>query len=121
MAGELVPLVMAPRFSTYSSSAGDAFTTIAMDVTEYEKAIVNFWMNLNMGTSPVVTVTFQESTDQVNWTTCGGSASGTPAGGVETQYIPTISKRWFRLHLSVTGTNVVFTCWAVGFLEERQS
>ncbi|MEJ2202960.1 MAG: hypothetical protein P8170_02490 [Gemmatimonadota bacterium] len=39
MAGELVPLVLIPRYTSY---VGDGtFTTIAMDVTEYESAIVN--------------------------------------------------------------------------------
>ena len=39
MAGELVPLVLLPRYTTYAGA--DTFTSIGMDVTPYSKAIVN--------------------------------------------------------------------------------
>jgi hypothetical protein len=38
MAGELVPLVLVPRYTSYLGAF--AFTTIGMEVTDYEKALV---------------------------------------------------------------------------------
>ena len=120
MAGELVPLVLIPRYSTLSG-AGD-FTTVAMDVTQYERAIVNVWRGELVGTSPTFGVTFEESTDQTTWSTCSGSPSGgDPGQDTEQQWQPTLQKRWFRIKVAMGGTGPVGTCWAVGFLEERQS
>ena len=119
MAGELVPLVLLPRFSTY---AGDGtFTTIAMDVTEFQKAIVNVWRGKLLGTSTNFQIKFEESTDQDSWTTCTNGAGGDPGADTEAQYTPELNKRWFRAVITTTGTDPVVTCWGVGFLELRQT
>ena len=73
MAGELVPLVLLPRYTTYGGDS--TFTTIAMDVTDYETAIVNVWRGKLIGTAPGIGFTFQESTDQVTWSTCTGTSA----------------------------------------------
>ncbi len=126
MAGELVPLVLLPRYTTYAGKVGsDFFTTIAMDVTQYESAIVNVWRGKIVGTagSPAIIVKFEESTDQVSWTECDGSPDGTtityPAENVEIQYTLTLKKRWFRIKVQLGDATNVVSCWAVGFLEER--
>ena len=134
MAGELVPLVLLPRYTTYAgkvgSGSGDFFTTIAMDVTQYQSAIVNFWRGNILGTAPppspptpAIIVKFKESTDQVTWTECTGSPDGTtivyPAPNVEIQYTLTLKKRWFRIEVQLYNADNVVSCWAVGFLEER--
>lgn len=129
MAGELVPLVLLPRYTTYAgkvgSGDGDFFTTIAMDVTQYESAIVNFWRGNIIGTagSPVFIVKFEESTDQVSWTECAGSPDGAtityPVANVEIQYTLALKKRWFRIKVRLGDDDNIVTCWAVGFLEER--
>ena len=107
MAGELVPLVLLPRYTTYAGA--DTFTSIGMDVTPYSKAIVNVWRGNLIGTSGTVGVTLQESTDQTNWTTCTGTSPDfDPGADTEDQY-------------EATGTNVAVTCWAIGFLEMRES
>lgn len=119
MAGELVPLVMIPRFSTYCGN--DVFSTIAMDVTEYQAAILNVWRNTGVSTT-TLTLQFQESTDGVVWSNCTTvpAAPHTPAAGTETQYEVTLKKRWFRMTAQPNSASSVVTCWAVGFLEQRE-
>jgi hypothetical protein len=119
MAGELVPLVMLPRYSSYIG-AGD-FYTIGMEVSDYTSAIVNTWRGAMLGSSPTFGITFQESTDQVNWTTCGGTtAASDPGASTEAQYTATLTKRWFRVKVTLGGTNPAVSCWAIGFLEMRE-
>jgi hypothetical protein len=119
MAGNLVPLVLIPRYTTYAGAS--VFTTIAMDVTEYEKALVNAWRGKLIGTAPTFDITFEESTDQQQWTTCTNGTGGDPGEETEDQYTPELKKRWFRAKVTLTGTNPVAACWAIGFLELRQS
>jgi hypothetical protein len=127
MAGELVPLVMLPRYTTYAGLiSGEYFTTMAIDVTQYQNAIVNVWRGLIVGTagSPPIITKFEESTDQVSWTECAGSPDGSiivyPAQNVEKQYTLTLTKRWFRMKVQLGHATNIVSCWAVGFLERRQ-
>jgi hypothetical protein len=109
-----------PRYSAYSG-AGD-FTTIGMEVTDYEQAIVNVWRGPLIGTTPTFGVTLEESTDQQTWTTCAGTMGGSdPGSGFEAQLTATLKKRWFRIKVTLGGTNPVATCWALGFLMLRES
>lgn len=121
MAGQLTPLVLLPRYTT--SAGASTFLTLAMDVTEYSSAIVNVWRGTLVGGTPTITFTFQESSDQLNWTTCAGTNVNAydPTQGQEGQSTATITKRWFRVSVAVGGTGPVATCWAVGFLEQRES
>lgn len=125
MAGELVPLVLLPRYTTYAGKPGSgtpAFATIAMDVTEYSSAIVNLWRGALVGTAAALKFNLQESTDQLNWTTCQGTtADFAPSENVETQYTAILNKRWFRITLELPNADNVLSCWAVGFLEQRVS
>ena len=124
MAGELTPLVLLPRYTTYAGKATDQFfTTIGMDVTQYESAIINMWRGKFVGTDTPddLFVRFEESTDQDSWTTCTGSPGGDdgPAENTEEQYTLTLKKRWFRIKVGLPNANNVVSCWAVGFLEDR--
>jgi hypothetical protein len=118
MAGELVPLVLIPRYTSYNGATD--FTTIGMEVTDYEKALVNVWRGPLAGGGTFL-VTFQESTDGTNWTTCGGTTPGDPGSETETQYQPELTKRWFRVKITMTGTAPAVSCWALGFLQMRES
>lgn len=119
MAGELVPLVLLPRYSTYVGA--HSFTTIGMEASNYSKAIVGVWRGNMTGTAPTFAVSFEESTDQNTWTTCTGGGSADPGADTEAQYQPTISKRWFRIKVQLGGTNPAASCWAIGFLEMRET
>jgi hypothetical protein len=94
-----------------------------MDVTEYSSALVNVWRGKLLGTTPTVGFTFEESTDQVNWTTCAGTNVNAfdPGQEIEGPSNATLAKRWFRLKVVLGGTTPVATCWAVGFLEQREA
>ena len=118
MAGELVPVVMLPRF-TCLSGAG-TFKTIAMDVTAYSSAILSIWRSALVGGSPTFIFGFEESSDQNTWTNCTVSpAISDPGTNTEVQYTVTLKKRWFRVFVTLTDAGVVSTCWMTGFLEER--
>ena len=141
MAGELVPLVLLPRHTTLASlpDASSFFTTTAMDVTPYVTAIVTVWRGVVVGTSatsvsapapPTFKVWFEESTDQVVWSMCGGSPNGGDPGVATTsnpykygpgqhQFIVGLNKRWFRLKVQLYNANNVASCYAVGYLERR--
>lgn len=119
MAGELVPLVMLPRYTTFAGAT--TFLTIAMDVTEYSKAILNAWRGPLSG-GGLFKLTCQESTDGLNWADCAGESWPVdPTQDTEDQYDATISRRWFRVKLELTGSTPAVTCWVVGFLERRES
>ena len=123
MAGELVPLVMIPRYTTYAGAAD--YATVGMDVTEYDSAILNIWRGeivVNSASpTPAFKVNCEESTDQNSWSTCDGTTADTAvAQGQEKQFVPALNKRWFRVRITVAGDLPVVTCWAVGYLEQRQ-
>ncbi len=120
MAGMQTPVVMLPRYSCYSGA--DDFTTIAMDVTAYVKATLNVWRSPLVGTSPTFAIAFEESTDQNSWSACTVTpGTSDPGADTETQYDVTLTKRWFRVKVTLGGTDPVSTCWCVGFFEERES
>lgn len=119
MAGEFVPLVMLPRYTSLVGT-GD-FTTIGMDVSEYSSAYLNCWRGALTGTSPTFAIVFEESTDQVTWSTCTSGGGGDPGASTEQQYNPTLKKRWFRIKVTLGGTGPAVSCWAIGFLEKRES
>ena len=119
MAGLYVPLVLIPRYSTYSG-ASTQFATVGMDVSEYEKAVLSFWRSVGANLA-TFTINFEESMDQITWTTCAGGAFTDPGAATEAQYLPVLSKRWFRVTINLTGANAVATCWCIGFLMQRES
>lgn len=118
MAGTLVPLVLIPRYTTLSGST--TFQTIAMDVTDYEKAIVDYWRSAGAGLGSI-TANFEESIDQVTWSTCTGGPYTDPGANAQSQFQPELTKRWFRITVTLTGGNPVCTLWCIGFLMVRES
>lgn len=119
MAGQLVPLALFRRFTTFSGVG--AFATSALDVSKYAKALVTIWKGgtTNSGNAKF---TFEESTDQSDWTLCDNTPElYDPGDDTQRQVIADLKKRWFRLRVDVTGTSSSVTLWAVGFLEKRES
>jgi hypothetical protein len=70
---------------------------------------------------PTIEFKFEESTDQDSWTTCTNGSGGDPGEKQEAQYTPLLKKRWFRCKVTIVGTDPSVSCWAIGFLELRQS
>jgi len=124
MAGEQVPVVMLPRYTTLTGAT--TFTTIALDVTDYEKAVLNLWRG-KIPTDAAFKVTCQESADQEVWSSCSGTnvVDFSPAAETEGQAAATLKKRWFRIKIVLESNPPgspypLATCWVLGFLEERQ-
>ena len=44
-----------------------------------------------------------------------------PNENVETQYNAVLTKRWFRITVQLGNADNTLSCWAVGFLEQRES
>lgn len=116
-------IILFPRYTTF---AGDRdWTTLPINVTGYESGDVMIWIGDVVGvtTAGPVSAAFEESTDQVRWTTCGGTGSGTLAEGQETGFAPLLAKPWMRLRINVgaaIGGDPVVSCYAVGYLERRK-
>jgi hypothetical protein len=116
-------IILFPRYTTFAGEAD--FTTLPINVTAYEAGDVMVWIGDVVGpTVPgIVTAIFEESTDQVRWSTCGGAASGALTSGQETQLEPELAKPWMRLRVEIgpgTGGDPVVSCYAVGYLERRK-
>src|SRR5213593_1920507 len=112
MAGLFIPLVLLPRYTTYSGATGASFTTVGMVVSDYEKAVVSFWRSAGVNLSGAQTIAFEESMDQLTWTTCAGGPFTDPGANTEGQFQPVLSKRWFRINITLSLTaNGALTCW----------
>jgi hypothetical protein len=92
-----------------------------IDVSAYESMILNIWRG---PVAPVSTGTFsltaEESTDQDTWTTVSGISAVAGTTNTEVQVTGTLVKRWMRVKVTLTGTDPAATCWALGFLVQRQ-
>ena len=123
MAGELVPLVLFPKFTTLSGQT--TFTTVALDVSSYQSARVGFWRGPVMSNGAVA-ANFEESMDQLNWTSCPGAPiDWDPGQSTEGQADCSLTKQWFRMRVALSeymggGTDVSTTCWALGTLQRRE-
>lgn len=125
MIGELVPLVMIPRFTSYVGEG--TFTTLALDVSAFGKANVEFWRGALMGGSDPTPAEFeavfeeanQADTEEADWTAIG-SAITTPSANdlVSLEF----TKKYFRIRIDLTASNLgsaAITAWAAGNLELR--
>ena len=130
MAGELVPLVLLPRYTTLAGVDYQwpypYLTTVAIGVTQYERAIVTIWRGPVVGTSPVFKLLFQESMDRDFWDECNTLPAQDPSGedpGADTQaqYVVELRARWLRVRILLGDSDNVVNCWATGFLEVRST
>jgi hypothetical protein len=118
MAGELETITLVPRFTSFLGAG--TYVTGGVHATDFAGATVHVWRGPLVGTTPTVGFAFEESIDQENWTACAGDAGGDP-GATEGVYAITLKKRWFRVKVTLGGTDPGVTCWAVGSLERRES
>lgn len=117
MAGQNVPIVLIPRYTTYVGT-GD-FRTIPIPVSAYEALVLNF-INGNMIGSGTVILSCQETNDLQTWTACTGDTPAVPSPFQEIQWRFNVSKAWLRFTVSLNGNNIGFTCAAQGFFEKRE-
>ena len=125
MAGELTPAVLFARFTTFAgvfTTEPKPFATVALEVTPYQGGLINVWRGKIVGTSVAPKFNFQESSDGVKWTACGGySVDFDPGENAETQYAPLFKKKWMRMTVELGHADNVLTLWASGFFEDRES
>ena len=117
MAGKLFPLVMLPRLTTLVGAS--TFRTPGVDVSAFEQAYVHVWRDDLRGTSPTILVGFEESEDQDVWTDVDGGDPFVPTANAETTVELTLARRYLRAVVTLSGTDVAATLFAVGHLVSR--
>ena len=124
MAGQQVPLVMLPRFTTFAGR--HEYTTVPIDVSEFSKAVLTCWRGPGQLGDGGVSLNCQESSDQNTWVACSGTnVSFDPGSGMEGVAIATLKRRWFRMKVILNASapfqdSMCVTCWAVGNLVRRE-
>jgi hypothetical protein len=123
MAGSLVPLVMLPRYTTLVGQLFGAFTTVPVEVADYQKAILTLWRG-PIRAGATFNLACEESGDREAWTTCSGTSILTQSTLPENDdkvVTATLTKRWFRMRIALTNpSGAQATFWAVGHLERRE-
>ena len=120
MAGEIVPLVMIPRFTTYVGEA--TFTTVALDVSEFGAVQLATWLGpLVGGAGASVDARLEASEDAEVWSAlmpmvpAGTDAHSVVHAGLPLRYLR--AKLWMTADASDVAA---ITCWSTGFLERRE-
>jgi len=117
-------IILIPRYTTYAGAS--SFTTEPLDVSGYQSGDIRVFTGKIVGPAPgngAVSVAFQESSDQVNWANCSGSSAGNQTDDMEVRYVPTLTKAWFRMKITLStgdANEPIVTCFATGFLERRR-
>jgi hypothetical protein len=122
MAGELVPLVMVPRFTTYVGGA--VFTTVALDVSAFGIVRLATWMGPLIGDTAsgaaLTSAHLQQSEDGDEWDMLLPMINGTDRHEL---IMAPLTKRFMRARVELaadTSDVVAVTCWSTGYLERRE-
>ena len=124
MNGELLPLVMIPRFTSYVGEG--TYTTVPLEISEFEGAAIEFWRGHLAGKAQGATFAayleeaFEASPPTLaDWTTL----ASTTADNASNLYQVAFSQRYFRIRIvlvkDATNGLAAITCWAAGTLERR--
>lgn len=119
MKGELEPVVLVPRYTSYIGSG--SYTTAPLNLEPYSRVKITVWRGYMPGTgSPTFKMYFEDSHDAETWTAFNPSGED-PGANPSTPGIVScdLIRRWFRVRVELTGTSTGATCWAVGLLEKR--
>ena len=121
MTGEMVPLVVLPRYTSYVGAG--TFATAPMDVSEFAGGEVTFWRGPLVGGAAMAPFTtyFEGSHDALTWTTI--TPNVTTANTSSWIALP-FTKRWFRVRvvLQADGSGVVgISLWLAGALQRRNA
>ncbi|MCE9635091.1 MAG: hypothetical protein K8T90_05230 [Planctomycetes bacterium] len=110
MQGELVPVVMFPRFTTLIGEAD--YETAALDVTDFDRAVLSFEQGVTFPGGGTMTVYFEDSHDGDRWFPLASASLATQIVRLD------LPRRWFRMRISITGPAAI-TCWCAGTLRRR--
>jgi hypothetical protein len=110
MAGQAVPVVVIPRYTSYVGA--NTFTTVPLDVSADVTAFLTFWR----GPCPAgFAAVFELSHDALVWSNALGTTIVLDNRSDKLE-IP-LTRRWFRVRISLSTWPI--TCWATGLLERR--
>jgi hypothetical protein len=121
--GELEPVVMIPRFTSYLGEG--TYTTIPMEVSSFRRATLEFWRGTLVGTAGQTTFAahFEQASEADppgGWSAIVSSIT-TPNDSdlLDLEF----SKAYFRIRIVLATDDVnnlaAITCWAAGSLERR--
>ena len=121
MIGEIVPVVMLPRFTSYLGEG--TYTTVPLDVSEYAGAAIEFWRGkLRSPATGTFAAYFEEASEPWGsdgaWSTLDDFSTADASDLVEVEF----SKKYFRIRIVLTDSTyhaVGITCWAAGSLQRR--
>ena len=113
MAGEAVPLVLIPRFTSYVGN--NAFTTVPLRVSDYSKAHITFWRGRLL--VETFSAEFQVSHDAYTWQNALSPPTVITSVDACDSYSMDLNHRWFRIKIVLSGSAI--TCWATGLLVKR--
>ena len=122
MAGEYVPLVLVPRFTSYLGRM--SFTTVALDVSAYGRVVVTAWRGPLVGDpaqGASCVMEFQCSDDAQTWKQLPGTSPLLDSG--HDTVSASLRHRYLRVKVTLDKTpdpEVAITCWVVGHLELRE-
>jgi hypothetical protein len=120
MIGQLVPVVLLPRFTSFVGSG--SFTTVPMNVEEYETGTVIFWRGKLVGgaASNPFTAYIEESHDAQLWVPLGPGAITTSDRSDD--YLILLKRRWLRVRVELaadTNSLAGISLWMAGSLVGR--
>jgi hypothetical protein len=118
MPGRSVPVVIVPRWTTFSGP-GDFFS-MPLAISAYDRLVLSYMRGNLVGTTPGLLLLCQESNDLDAWTDCGGSTPSSSVPFVEDQFTFDLTKAWLRFGVSPVGASTSVTCYAMGFFELRE-
>ncbi len=121
MTGEIVPIVLLPRITSYVGPG--TYATAPLNVEEFFKGSVAFWRGPLVGGAaedPFVAY-FEESHDAVAWTEVPPNSVDL-VDRIDSYEIAPLTKRWFRIRvvLAADANGVVaISMWMAGVMERR--
>lgn len=118
MTPDVKTMELLPRFSTFvGTGAGTSVKTRPVDVGRYAAATFVAWRGAAIGTNPALSIQLEQSADLTIWSNLGSVL--TPAANDEDTESVTLTQRWLRAKISVTGTSPAVTCWLTGDFTAR--
>ncbi len=110
---EIRTIVLAPRYTTYTSAR--TFLTAPIAVRDFAYVTVTAWRGAGVGTSPTFSVVVQTSDDLEIWTDVGSAFDP----DTETNVRYDLAAEWLRVKIILGGTDPAFSCWAIGNFATR--
>ena len=126
MKGELAPLVLAARFTSFLGPG--VHTTAPLDVSGYDRAVFEFWRGNLAGASASFKAFFEQAEtpgpDPASWNSDPlnpWSNLVTPLTTVNTSVLVTLTltQRYLRMRIGLNGDEAAITLFAVGSLRKR--